>query len=69
MSAFTPMRPTALMSPVLPIPTTIVEKINGTISILIRLMKARDRNRNVSYAAGWVSAGNTYPERTPNTSA
>ena len=48
MMALTPIRPTAFTSPVLPIPTTIVEKISGTISILIRLMKALDMNRNVS---------------------
>ena len=37
------MRPTALTSPVFPIPTTIVEKMSGTISILIRLMNAREK--------------------------
>jgi hypothetical protein len=48
MSAFRPIRPTSFTSPVLPIPTTIVEKMSGTMSILIRLMKAFERKRKAA---------------------
>ena len=62
MSAFTPIRPTALRSPTWAIPSTTVQKMMGAINILISLMKPSANGFRFD-----ANSGNIQPTRMPPT--
>src|SRR5262245_3589040 len=59
------MRPTAFTSPVCAMPTMMVETSSGTISPLMRLMKAFEKNWNSWKTCGCSFCGKNPPSKIP----
>ena len=58
-SARVPIRPSAELSPICAIPTTMVESTSGATSILMRLRKISDSSLNQGATCSLISAGST----------